>query len=289
MAEYSIRDLENFTDIKAHTLRIWEQRYKLLEPRRTDTNIRYYSDKDLKKILNINLLYSNGLKISRIAQLTEEEITAKATQLLFSENCAAGDLVNSFIGWIVAMNESEIVRKLNELNDLHGMEHLYMQTLVPLLRRIGDLWQVDTLSVSHEHFFSNILREFFIVKIGQLPSPAYPKGSIVLFLHEQEQHELGLLFYYHYLKSRSYACYYLGQSVPLKDLQLLVEELQPDYLLTSLIADVGRSYLKAWMQQLCSFFPAGNIYMGGYQLKRYPDLVPQEIQQIHEPGDLKLQ
>ena len=288
MAEYSIRDLENFTDIKAHTLRIWEQRYKLLEPRRTDTNIRYYSDKDLKKILNINLLYSNGLKISRIAQLTEEEITARAAQLLFSENCAASDLINSFIGWIVAMNEAEIVRKLNELHDLYGMEQLYMQTLVPLLRRIGDLWQVDTLSVSHEHFFSNILREFFIVQIGKLPAPVSPKGRIVLFLHEHEQHELGLLFYYHYLKNRSYACYYLGQSVPLKDLQLLIEELRPDFLLTSLIADVGRNYLEEWMQQLCSFFPAANIYMGGYQLKRYPDLIPQEVQQIHEPGDLKM-
>jgi len=289
MAEYSIRDLENFTAIKAHTLRIWEQRYKLLEPRRTETNIRFYSDKDLKKILNISLLYSHGLKISKIAGLTEEEITDRATALLFSDTQETSETIHTFIRWIIELNELEIVRKLQELHTHNGMEKLYTEILVPLLRRIGDLWQVDTISVSHEHFFSNILREFFILEIGKIEPAANPKGRAVLFLHEYEKHELGLLFYYHYLKKRNYACYYLGQSLPLKDLKQLVEELKPDMLFTSVIADVNSEFFSDWMQQLCSFFPAEHIYMGGYQLTKYPSLVPKAVNRIQHVTDLDIQ
>jgi len=289
MAEYSIRDLENFTAIKAHTLRIWELRYQLLEPRRTDTNIRFYSDKDLKKILNINLLYMNGLKISRIAQLSEAEITERATALLFSEGREASELVDSFVRWIVELNELEIVRKLRSLYELHGMEKLYMEILTPLLKRIGDLWQVDTISVSHEHFFSNILREFFIMETGRIQPAEQPKGRLVLFLHEFEKHELGLLFYYYLLKKRGYSCYYLGQSVPLKDLQQFVEELKPDFLFTSLIADVSQSFLSEWMEQLCAFYPPEQIFMGGYQLVKHSELIPDSIRRVHQPADVNLQ
>jgi len=288
MAEYSIRDLENFTNIKAHTLRIWEQRYGLLEPGRTQTNIRYYSDKDLKKILNIHLLYTNGMKISKIALLTEEQITEMAAGLLFSDTREATELVDAFVRWIIELNEAEIVRELQNLNEKTGIEQLYTEVLIPLLKRIGDLWQVDTISVSHEHFFSNILREFFILEIGKLPTAVNPKGRIVLFLHEHEKHELGLLFYYHYLKSRNYACYYLGQSLPLKDLQQFVNDLNPDFLFTSLIADVNKAFLESWITDLCAFFPPGKIFMGGYQLRNYPELIPEEINKINGPEDLHL-
>ncbi|MBK6524958.1 MAG: MerR family transcriptional regulator [Crocinitomicaceae bacterium] len=108
MADYSIKDLENFTNIKAHTLRIWEQRYNLLEPKRTDTNIRYYSDRDLKKILNINLLYSNGYKISKIAKLTEDEITDLATNILLAASENPSDHVEHFVKYIMELDELKI-------------------------------------------------------------------------------------------------------------------------------------------------------------------------------------
>ena len=171
MAEYSIKDLENFTNIKAHTLRIWEQRYKLLEPRRTSTNIRYYNDADLKKILNVNLLYNNDYKISRIAVMSDEEIISKAKEFLLKENNAPQEHVSGFIKMILELDEAALLAKLSDLNAKLGTENLYTDVLVDLLKRIGELWQVDALSVTHEHFFSNLLRDFFIQEIAKIPPP----------------------------------------------------------------------------------------------------------------------
>lgn len=288
MAEYSIKDLENFTNIKAHTLRIWEQRYKLLEPKRTTTNIRYYSDQDLKKILNINLLYSNGYKISKIAKLSEAEIMQLSAEILLVSDIKPTDHVEHFVRYIMELDEQRIQQKLTELNADLGTSRLYTEIMIPLLRKIGDLWQVDAISVSHEHFFSNILREFFITETSKIPNPAKSKGRIVLFLHEREMHELSLLYYHHLLKSRGYDCYYLGQSVPMKDLRKFVEQMNPDYLFTSVIAETDRAYFADFMKQLCSFFSARKIYMGGYQLQKYLDLLPETIHQIHSEKDIDL-
>lgn len=286
MAEYSIRDLENFTNIKAHTLRIWEQRYNLLEPKRTDTNIRYYSDRDLKKILNINLLYSNGYKISKIAQLSEAQIMQIASELLKVSDVAPGDYVEHFIRFIIDLDELKIQKKIQELKTEMGIRKLYVKVLIPLLCKVGDLWQTDALSVSHEHFFSNILRDFFITETAKIPIPKKAKGKIILFLHEREMHEMSLLYYHYILKGKGYECYYLGQSVPVEDLKKLVKQIKPDYLFTSIIAETDRAFFADFIKQLCSFFKAGKIYIGGYQLQKYTDLIPEAVHQIHSEKDI---
>jgi len=288
MAQYSIKDLENFTQIKAHTLRIWEQRYSLLEPKRTDTNIRYYSDEDLKKILNINLLYSNGLKISKIALLSDHKIMSMAAELLMKNGVNSNDHVDVFIRYIIELNESAIQEKLKALHFELGMEDLYVKVMIPLLQRIGELWQVDTITVTHEHFFSNILREFFIVETGKISSPLKYKGKVVLFLHEHEQHELSLLFYYYLLRKRNYECYYLGQSVPMKDLKTFVEQMNPDYLFTSLIAEVDKDFFKKWLKEICGFIEPQKIFVGGYQVCKYVDLIPTKLNQINNISDIHL-
>jgi len=288
MAEYSIKDLEKFTSIKAHTLRIWEQRYNLLEPKRTDTNIRYYSDQDLKKILNINLLYSNGHKISKIAKLSESDIMRLAHELLAASDTASNDHVTHFVKYVVDMNEHKIQEKLQSLNHTLGIQKLYTEILIPLLCRIGDLWQVDAISVSHEHFFSNIIRNFFITETAKIPAPKKSKGKVVLFLHEREMHELSLLYYHCLLRGRGYECYYLGQSVPIKDLKNFTEHLKPDYLVTSIIAETDRLFLADYINQLCSFFSPRKIYIGGAQLQKNIDLIPETIHQIQGENDIKL-
>jgi MerR family transcriptional regulator, light-induced transcriptional regulator len=288
MADYSIKDLENFTNIKAHTLRIWEQRYNLLEPRRTSTNIRYYSDRDLKKILNINLLYSNGHKISKIAKLSEEEITELAAQILLAGTENPIDQVEHFVKYILELNESAINKKLDELNHEYGMQDMYTRFMIPLLRKIGDLWQIDAISVSHEHFFSNILRDFFIRETAKIPTPKKSSGRVILFLHEREMHELSLLYYHHLLKTRGYECFYLGQNVPMKDLKVMVAQLKPDYLFTSVIAETDRAFFAEFISELCSFVAPRKIYMGGYQLNKYIDLLPEAIRQIQSESDIDL-
>lgn len=288
MAQYSIKDLENFTQIKAHTLRIWESRYNLLEPKRTDTNIRYYSDEDLKKILNINLLYSNGLKISKIALLSDKKIISLATELLLKPGAHSSDHVDSFIRYITELNESAIQEKLKALNQELGVEDLYVNVMIPLLQRIGELWQVDTITVTHEHFFSNILREFFIIETGKIPNPIKFKGKVVLFLHEHEQHELSLLFYHYILRKRNYECYYLGQSVPTKDLKTFVAQMEPDYLFSSLIADVDKAFLQNWLIEICQIMSPQKIFIGGYQVLKYSKLIPNKVNQIQSTSDIKL-
>jgi len=287
MAEYSIRDLENFTNIKAHTLRIWEQRYKLLVPQRTHSNIRYYSDKDLKKILNISLLYSNGWKISKIAQMSEQEIISCAADMLLSGEREAADRVDGFVKQIIDLDEEQIIAQLHYLITEMDMERLYDEILVPLLKRIGDLWQVEAISVSHEHFFSNILREFIILETKKLPVSEKPVAKIVLILHEGEQHELSLLYYGYYLRKRNYSCTYLGQCVPLKDLQLLVEQLRPDYLFTNLIADISDGFLTEWIDRLSSFFPQERIFIGGYQVVQHKECIPSAINKINSAADIE--
>ena len=287
MAKYSIKDLENFTKIKAHTLRIWEQRYQLLTPERTDTNIRYYSDKDLKKILNINLLYNNGLKISKIAKLSEQEIFDKASEILRSGH-SEQDVINKFVEFVLELDEESIQSLLKELLEEIGMEQLFTDILIPLLEKIGVLWQVDAISVSHEHFLSNLLREFLIVQIGQISSSRLLKGKIVLFLREDEKHELSLLFYYYLLKKKGYDCFYLGQSVPMRDLQTFVAEIQPDYMVTSVIAELTEKDFKQFIKKLGEFFDLDKIFMGGIQLLNYQALIPKSINQVQKLEDFKL-
>lgn len=266
MAEYSIKDLENFTKIKAHTLRIWEQRYALLSPERTATNIRYYSDKDVKKILNINLLYQNGYKISKIAKLQEKEIFQIASDILKSSDVSDRDEINGFIENILDLNEAAIVEGLARINDDVGLEKLYPDVLIPLLEKIGTLWQVDAISVSHEHFLSNLLREFLITEITKLPASKVAKGKVILFLPEHEKHELSLLFYYFLLKKRNYDCYYLGQSVPMKDLKSFAKEVQPDYLISSLIAELSESEFQELFEGFAEAADLSKFYIGGYQM-----------------------
>lgn len=286
MAQYSIKDLENFTKIKAHTLRIWEQRYALLSPERTDTNIRYYSDKDLKKILNINLLYQNGLKISKIAKLSEKEIFREAAKILLEDEVSGRDEINSFVENILALNEAGIQESLKRITQKIGMERLYTEVLIPLLEKVGTLWQVDAISVSHEHFLSNILREFLITNISGIENARVAKGKVVLFLPEHEKHELSLLFYYFLLKKKGYDCFYLGQSVPMKDLREFVNETEPDFIVTSLIAEVTSEDFSELMSGLIELINPKKIFLGGYQLEKHKLAVPEGVNVVQSIDDI---
>lgn len=287
MAEYSIRDLENFTNIKAHTLRIWEQRYQLLTPERTETNIRTYSDKDLKKILNINLLYNHGFKISRIAAMSDAEIIRLATDILQEGKGDSDEQIQFFIKHIIELDEEEIRKGLNNLNQEMGTERLYTSVMIPLLQKIGELWQVDTISVSHEHFFSNILREFMVVQIDRLAAPAEIRAKAVLFLHEREMHELSLLFYHYFLKKNGYDCVYLGQNVPVKDLERIVRQWGPEFLVTSLIAEAEESFVTAYFSKLLETISADHLYIGGFQTQRFHSALPEKAHIIQDLADLK--
>lgn len=286
MGVYSIKDLENFTNIKAHTLRIWEQRYNLLNPERTDTNIRFYSDSDLKKLLNVNLLYQNGLKISKIAKLTEKEIFRLANEILMEPEENDLSSIDHFINWIVDFNEAAILNELNNLCEKHDFDIVFTQLIIPVLKKVGELWQVDSITITHEHFFSHIIRDYIIKRTGLINEPKKPKARILLMLREDEYHELGLLFYNFYLRKLGYLTIYLGQAVPLSDLERIIDEIKPDYLFTSLIAKLEDAEFKGFFEQLGNCYNLKKVYCGGYQMNVFKDLTPKDVNVIHSIEDI---
>ncbi len=286
-SQYSIKDLENLTDIKAHTIRIWEQRYGLLTPKRTDTNIRYYEDQDLKKLLNVNLLYTKGLKISKIAALSDEEILEKSKEIILKERKWDDDEVDVLLLGIIELNEEKIQDILNRLYKDQGIEHLFSRTIVPLLTKMGELWQLNSLSVGHEHFFSNIYRGFIVSKTNALKVDKKLDKKILMFLPPNEEHELSLLIYQYLFKREGWKVYYLGISVPFEDLKISYDQIKPDITLTSLIAKSSEKEFDSTIEEIRSIIPDKELILSGGMGRQFKDNLPAKVRLIESERDLK--
>ena len=225
MQEFSIKDLESLTGIKAHTIRIWEQRYNLLSPARTDTNIRFYTGEDLKKLLNVSLLQKNGVKISKIAEMTTGQIAGKLAQLNGS-----ADRSDHYLSMLKAAMMEYDEHTFREVCDGymrdHTFEELFSDIFLPFLSEIGFLWQTNTICPAQEHFVSNLIRQFIFQQVHSLPLQINEASkNIVLFLPENEIHEISLLMIHYILRSRGHRTVFLGISVPLDDLIQIAEKL----------------------------------------------------------------
>lgn len=265
MSNYKIKEIEVLTGIKAHTLRIWEKRYDLLKPERTDTKIRTYSDEDLKILLNVAVLYEYGWKISKIAALAPSEISAlvdKETKTL----AASSTVVNLLIQAIINNNNADFERVLDDSIQKEGFAKTYIENILPFLNRIGILWTTGSINVSQEHFASNIIRQKVIVAIDKLKPPAKQKDGYILFTPENEPHELGLLFYHYLLKKQGENVIYLGVNVPEIDLEDIINSVEPKALVTSLVRSNDIKKTRSYFKRLQKFdFP---IYGGGWFLER---------------------
>lgn len=204
MSVYSIRDLEQLSGIKAHTLRIWEQRYNIVSPKRTDSNIRYYDDVDLKLILNISLLKDHGFKISHIAEMSEAEMKGEIIKITSKSN-SSSEQVQALTLAMIELDE-ERFDKIISTNVLQlGFERTMMQIIYPFLVRVGVLWQTGAIHPAQEHFISNLIRQKLIVAIdGQVVKHNPNAKKFLLFLPEGELHELSLLFANYLVKSRNH-------------------------------------------------------------------------------------
>lgn len=266
MANYSIRDLEHLSGIKAHTLRIWEQRYNLINPKRTDTNIRYYDQDDLKLVLNVSLLKDNGFKISKIAEMSMEEI--------FKEVTTVSEKTTSFADQIYGLTLSMIdldeqrFEKIISANTLKiGFERTMMNVINPFLSKIGIMWLTDSINPAQEHFITNLIRQKLMVAIdGQYPTISNDAKKYMLFLPEGELHELNLLFASYLIKARQNKVIYLGQSMPFNDLEVAHEVYEPDYLLTVLTSrPLGMTALE-YITNLSAKFSNTKILVSGGQV-----------------------
>ncbi len=240
MHSFTIKDLENLSGIKAHTIRIWEQRYSFLKPNRTGTNIRYYSNDELKKLLNVALLNKYGFKISHIDKMNEKEMKEKILSL--SQLQAQQErVVNELIQNMVDLDCEKFESILDNYIMIRGIEKTIPQIIFPYLEKIGILWLTNHINPAQEHLVTNIIRQKLIVGIENISSSVSIHKTVLLFLPEGEYHELGLLFMYYLLKSRGVATIYLGCSIPLDDVEYIVKVKQPDYLYTHLTS-VGHKF-----------------------------------------------
>jgi MerR family transcriptional regulator, light-induced transcriptional regulator len=267
MASYSIRDLEDLSGIKAHTIRIWEKRYGIVVPERTNTNIRLYSDDDLKKLLNISILNRNGLKISYLSKLSSNELKEKVIHIS-RETSDSNTQIENLIISMLELDEWKFDKILSDSIIRIGFEETLVQIMHPFFEKIGLLWQTGSINPAQEHFVSNLMRQKLIVAIdGQAPARREAPATFILFLHENELHELGLLFYSYLLKKKGAKVIYLGQAVPFDDLKIINRIQKADYLLTSFTTGISETSLKNYLEKMAGTFPAQTIFFTGYQIK----------------------
>ncbi|MEQ8363832.1 MAG: MerR family transcriptional regulator [Cyclobacteriaceae bacterium] len=262
MGSYSIKELETLSGIKAHTIRIWEKRHSIIAPKRTTTNIRYYSDDDLKKIINVSLLNNSGLKISKIAQMSEPELNSEIVQLTESKS-EASIFIDQLVVCMIDMQEDQFEKLLSHLIMKFGFERTITEVIYPFLEKIGILWQTGNITPAQEHFITNLVRQKIIVAIDSLPFPEQGALKVVLFLPENELHEIGLLFYHFIVKSLGYKTYYLGQHLPYEDLKQVCAKHQPDIIITSIIASQKPQKITEYLQKLSQDVPKPQILIGG--------------------------
>ncbi len=217
---FSIKDLENLSGIKAHTIRIWEKRYDLLQPNRTDTNIRYYPLSSLQKLLNITLLYNHGYKISKIAKLKEDVIPVMVREII-SENSVKNHSINAFKLAMINFDQTLFYSTYNSLLIDKSFREVFYEVFIPLLNELGLLWQTDTISPSHEHFITSLIKQKILINTEKLQmiEPSKKDKVFVLYLPDNEIHEIGLLYLNYEVVLRGYQSIYLGQTVPLESLK----------------------------------------------------------------------
>lgn len=213
---FSIRDLENLSGIKAHTIRIWEKRYGLLSPDRTTTNIRMYSLESLQKLLNITLLYNNGYKISKIARIPEKDISLAVREIV-AKNSVKNHAINAMKLAMMNFDQTLFQNTYNSLMSDKSFREIFWDVLMPFLEELGLLWQTNTIGPAHEHFISNLIKQKICTNIDKLQTlePTKKDKVFVLFLPENEIHEIGLLYLNYEIVLRGYKTVYLGATMPL--------------------------------------------------------------------------
>lgn len=298
MSVYTIKDLEHLSGIKAHTLRIWEQRYDVIKPKRTDTNIRFYDDNDLKLVLNISLLKDNGYKISNICRMGLPDLQDEVRKLL--------DAKMSFPEQIHALTlamldlDEERFEKIISTNILQiGFERTMMNIIYPFFHRIGVLWQTGTITPAQEHFISNLIRQKIIVAIdGQVVSNTEFNDKYLLFLPEGEMHEISILFSHYIIKARNNKVVYLGQNVPFDDLEQVYELHHPRYILTVITSSPSKDFAQGYIDRLAAKFPHATLLVSGQQvvgqylrlpanaivLNKLQDLIEFVVERSHKTG-----
>ena len=283
MGKYSIKDLETFSGIKSHTIRIWEQRYGIITPDRTETNIRTYCDSDLKKLLNIAMLNSNGLKISKISKLSDEDVLLEVQRIGELETEHPFQIERLVVA-MVDLDRIKFESILADCTEDIGFEETCIKVLYPLLQKIGVMWLANSVNPAQEHFISSLIIQKMYAATDKLytSEPKAKDKKAIFFLREGEMHEMGLLFYRYLMEKRGFDTIYLGQSIPFEDLKQTVAAHNPEYLVTALVATPEGDFMENYLKQLSKSFPKLSIIVSGYQISKFEKKAPKNIVKIDD-------
>jgi DNA-binding transcriptional MerR regulator len=285
VSTYSIKDLEQLSGIKAHTLRIWEQRYNLLSPKRTDTNIRFYDDDDLKLILNVALLNDNGFKISKIAFMDRPEMREEVMKLT-ERSLTHDDQIHALTICMIEMDEERFEKILSSNIIKLGFEQTMMNIIYPFMSKIGVLWQTGAINPAQEHFISNLVRQKLIVAIDGQVLAANGK-KFLLFLPEAELHEISILFATFLIKNKGHKVIYLGQNTPNEDLSQVYDIHRPEFLMTVITTSPAVEYVEEYLNGLSKRFANAEILVTGYQVIGQDLKFPANVRQLNYIKDIK--
>lgn len=265
MQQFTIRDIENLTGIKAHTLRIWEQRYEFFTPQRKESKHRFYDNEDLKKLLRISFLYNNGWKVSKIASLTQEEISRQvADARVTDENTVVH--ISKLIEAAVDFDGFVFKGILNDLIQGIGFDKTIIEVCYPYLRKIGLLWSTNRVIPAQEHFSSYIIQNAIISETERLPI-VVKKPEIILLCPNGEFHELPLLFINYLMKKYNWSVIYLGANISKSELLALTTIKEIEYIYLHLITNFTGMHADEYMQSICSAFPDKKIIASGEGIK----------------------
>lgn len=264
MAVYSIGDLEKLTGIKAHTIRIWEKRYNLLDPERTSTNIRYYTDKDLKQLMNVAILKKQGMRISQIAALSSTEINEQVKKS-HADGTTGHPQLDALTISMMDLDQSQFNELMDQYTYSMGFEKCMFEVIYPLLNKLSLLWATGSIQPIQEKFMSQMIRHRIIAAINELPRPS-AQVKFLLFLLEGENQELSLLFLQYILMVRNVPAVNIGINTPLSEVESACEIVKPDYLFTILNQSPPDMPIEAYLERLSNILPQGRICVTGYQL-----------------------
>jgi DNA-binding transcriptional MerR regulator len=287
LPSYSIKDLETISGIKAHTLRIWEQRYHLIEPNRTSTNIRLYSDEDLRFILNVSILHNYGLKISEIAKMSKEEISELV--LVVSEKNSPFDCqIKNLVATMYGLDEAGFNRILANNILRNGLVDTMVNVVFPFLQQIGILWITGSIHPAHEHFITNLIRQKLFVAIDAQAEGVSREGKkFLLFLPSGETHEIGLLFANYLLRMHGHDVVYLGTNVPHEDLADVFNFYCPEFIFTVLTSGMNPEQVQEYIDGLSKSWPNVQVWITGYLVVTHQNLVlPSNVQVVNSVADL---
>ena len=287
MGHYTLYELEKLTGILAATIRVWERRYNIIKPQRTDTNRRRYDDDDLRRLINISIIYRSGIKISKIAKYSESELEEKA-EFLTSDSVGSDSNINSLIVAMLSFNASAVNEILLRSIINSGFEETFSNVVFPFLKRVGIMWHTGTLNTGAEHFVTNILRGRLISAIDSLPPANDPKSKrVIMFLPDNELHELGLLFYSYLIRRLGHEVLYLGQTTPFFALIETNEKWHSDFLVTGTLSNLSIAEPEEYLNNLSTTFLSQKILVCGsladeHVISKFKNIFP-----VRSASDLK--